>query len=168
MVMMQTTIQGHSYTLISARCSDVPFMSAIIRDVFDEYGWVFVELDELPDFVQYNEYYSDPQRARLYALTDSQGTILGSIALKVNAYGAYLSRVYLSQSHRGLGLGKWMTAQVMQIAINDGFKSLHLWTDTRFLDAHRMYERLGFQMSGELRSLHDVNHSFEYKMYIHF
>jgi len=143
-------------------------MSAIIRDVFDEYGWVFVEHDELPDFVHYNVYYSDPQRARLYALTDSQGTILGCIGLKVNAHGAYLSRVYLRQSHRGLGLGKWMTARVMHIAVIDGFKSLHLWTDTRFVGAHRMYERLGFQMSGELRSLHDVNHSFEYKMYIHF
>lgn len=37
-----------------------------------------------------------------------------------------------------------------------------LWSDTRFEDAHRLYERLGFQRGGE-RELDDVNETTEYR-----
>ena len=36
-----------------------------------------------------------------------------------------------------------------------------LWTDTRFLDAHRLYRSLGFREYGE-RLLHDSNNTKEY------
>jgi len=163
---MKTEIKGQSFVLRPAERSDIPVMSNIISTVFDEYGWTFVEIDELPDFVFYEKHYSDPERAYLFALTDESGQVIGSIAMKNGCRGPYLSRVYLRAEYRGLGLGKWMTNQVLEVAKSRGFNSAHLWTDTRFMDAHRMYERLGFRMTGELRSLHDVNRSFEFKMVV--
>ena len=160
----KTQLKGQTFVLRPAESSDIPVMSNIISTVFDEYGWTFVEIDELPDFVFYEKHYSDPERAYLFALTDESGQVIGSIAMKNGGRGPYLSRVYLRAEYRGLGLGKWMTNSVLEMARSQGFGSIHLWTDTRFLDAHRMYERLGFRMTGDLRSLHDVNRSFEFKM----
>lgn len=40
--------------------------------------------------------------------------------------------------------------------------SLHLWTDTRFTTAHRVYERLGYVRLPEIRELHDRSNSVEY------
>jgi putative acetyltransferase len=139
-------------------------ISEIISSVFDEYGWKFVEIDELPDFVFFEKHYANPENAVLFSIIDESDQVVGSIALKNDGRGPYLSRVYLRAAYRGLGLGKWMTNYMMEMAKSRGFNSIYLWTDTRFLGAHRMYERLGFRMTGELRSLHDVNRSFEFKM----
>jgi GNAT superfamily N-acetyltransferase len=94
----------------------------------------------------------------------ASGDIVGCIALKFNAEGPYLSRVYLRREVRGLGLGRWMSAQMLHIARKQGFLRIHLWTDTRFEDAHRMYQKLGFTFTGDIRSLHDINNTFEWKM----
>ncbi|MBA2735290.1 MAG: hypothetical protein H0U50_00740 [Pyrinomonadaceae bacterium] len=40
-------------------------------------------------------------------------------------------------------------------------KEIVLWADTRFIKAHRLYERLGFEKSGECR-LNDLNNSREF------
>lgn len=159
-----TQINGHTFVLRPATKPDLALMSDIIRTVFDEYGWTFVQIDELPDFVFYDKHYADPDETLLLALTTEEGEIIGSIAIKNVGRGPYLSRVYLKADYRGLGLGKWMTTQALAIARSRGSNSIHLWTDTRFLDAHRMYEQLGFRRTGEIRSLHDCNRSFEFKM----
>ena len=41
-------------------------------------------------------------------------------------------------------------------------RSLILWTDTRFEDAHRLYDRLGFIRAGHTRALNDGSNTIEY------
>lgn len=145
-----------------ARPDDIPAMAGIIADTFDEYGWVFVMEDELPDFLAYPSCY-DGTPNRLYAMTDEAGTVIGSIALKVGGEGAYLSRVYLARSERGRGFGKEMVAFILDVARKSGHRHVHLWTDTRFTTAHGLYERMGFRRQPAIRSLHDANNSFEFR-----
>lgn len=166
MTAAQINLSGRIFTLRMSIRSDIPVLSSIIDSVFSEYNWIFVEADELPDFVDFDTYYADESRARLFTVVaeGSPHKIIGCIALKFNAEGPYLSRVYLLEEYRGYGLGKWMTTQVMESARRAGFNRIHLWTDTRFVGAHHMYRKLGFTMTGEIRSLHDINNSFEYKM----
>jgi hypothetical protein len=40
---------------------------------------------------------------------------------------------------------------------------MELWSDTRFLDAHRLYERLGYRRTGRTRELHDLSDTVEYE-----
>jgi RimJ/RimL family protein N-acetyltransferase len=159
--------KNHSYRFRKFVPNDIPSLSKIIENVFIEYSWVYIEKDEVPDFVNFAEYYANGKKARLYTV-ELEGTsnpvIVGCIALKFNNEGPYLSRVYLTKAYRGLGLGKWMTNMVIDIARKEGHQTVHLWTDTRFLDAHAMYRRIGFERTTDLRSLHDVNTSFEFKM----
>jgi putative acetyltransferase len=39
---------------------------------------------------------------------------------------------------------------------------VELWSDTRFEDAHRLYEGRGYRRGDELRELHDLSGSVEY------
>jgi putative acetyltransferase len=43
-----------------------------------------------------------------------------------------------------------------------GVQAVELWSDTRFADAHRLYERRGYTRGPETRTLHDKSNSVEY------
>lgn len=171
--MAETTgiYQFKSLVMRPAVVSDVPVLISVIETVFEEYGWIFVASDEVPDFIGFESFYSDPLKGKLFSVydtSDPEPEPVGCIALKYNSEGPYLSRVYLSQKYRGLGAGKWMTSAVLEIARSEGYPNIHLWTDTRFTDAHQLYNRLGFKKTQDMRSLHDVNTSFEWKMVLNF
>ncbi len=53
---------------------------------------------------------------------------------------AYLCDVYVLESHRGLGLGKWLVQSVMAHPDLQGLRRFQLVTR----DAHGLYERHGF------------------------
>ncbi|MCH8495170.1 MAG: GNAT family N-acetyltransferase [Balneolales bacterium] len=160
------------FELRLASQDDIPALTRIIEDVFIEYGWIFVAKDELPDFLDFDVYFESntmqPGKPRLFKVertTDGgKSRICGCIALKFNIEGAYLSRVYLQENVRGKGVGQWIVEEVMGISRVEGGTEMHLWTDTRFEAAHRLYEKLGFAKTNEIRSLHDINNSFEWKM----
>lgn len=157
------TVNNKIFTLRTAIPSEIDTLAKIIEEVFTELGWVFVIDDELPDYVKYNDHYSDPEENGLFAM-ECDGTIIGSIALKHDGIEPYLSRVYLKKEYRGYGLGQWMTVCMMDLARKRGHQQMHLWTDTRFEVAHNLYHKVGFVMTREIRSLHDINNSFEWKM----
>jgi putative acetyltransferase len=43
-----------------------------------------------------------------------------------------------------------------------GASVVELWSDTRFADAHRLYERLGYRRGKHTRQLHDPSDTTEY------
>ena len=166
MAQFQFKVSDQIFTMEPTIESEIPQLSKIIESVFIEYNWIYVESDEVPDFLNFNQSYADPERGMIYTVKSITGKpeIIGCIALKFNNEGPYLSRVYLKEAFRGYGLGKWMSVEMMNLARERGFNHIHLWTDTRFIGAHHMYRKVGFSMSGLLRSLHDINNSFEFKM----
>ena len=58
---------------------------------------------------------------------------------------AYLCDVYVLESHRGLGLGKWLIETVMGHPDLQGLRRFQLVTR----DAHSLYARHGFEGLGE-------------------
>jgi GNAT superfamily N-acetyltransferase len=150
--------------------TEIEELIQVVREVFVEYDMIFDALDELPDYVRFGEYYAEnvPSVGRPFLCTvlapGEEGVIAGCIAQRFDEDGPCLSRVYLRPQYRAQGVGKWMVREFMDLLRQQGFDSMHLWTDTRFVPAHGMYEKVGFRMAGEIRSLHDVNRSFEWKM----
>jgi hypothetical protein len=49
-----------------------------------------------------------------------------------------------------------------EFARRAGAQRLVFWSDTRFTDAHRLYLRLGYSLSGETRELGDISQSREH------
>jgi GNAT superfamily N-acetyltransferase len=72
-----------------------------------------------------------------------------------------LKRLYVGPSARRQGLAAALVGVVEAHAIARGALAVELWSDTRFLDAHRLYERLGYLATGETRELHDPSDTTE-------
>lgn len=66
-----------------------------------------------------------------------------------------LKRLYVAGSHRRRGLASALTRSLADRAAGVGATALFAWSDTRFVDAHRLYERLGFVRSSFTRDLDD-------------
>jgi len=73
-----------------------------------------------------------------------------------------LLKLYVARSARRQGLGGTLVALVEAESATTGATTVELWTDTRFVDAHHLYERHGYVRNGATRELHDLSHSVEY------
>ena len=63
---------------------------------------------------------------------------------------------------RGAGQGRRLLLHAVDWARARGCERVELWSDTRFDQAHRLYERLRFRRAGA-RKLADVNETTEYR-----
>jgi putative acetyltransferase len=72
-----------------------------------------------------------------------------------------LRMLYVGKRWRRNGLGARLVRLVEEEARSRGAKAVFLWSDTRFTDAHRLYQRLGY-VRGATRELHDLSHTVEY------
>jgi GNAT superfamily N-acetyltransferase len=72
-----------------------------------------------------------------------------------------LKRLYVAAAARRRGLGERLVRWVEEHAAGLGADRLELWSDTRFEDAHRLYERLGWTDTGRRRDLHDPSDTTE-------
>ncbi len=143
-----------------ARKDDIDRLIEIIRDTIHSYGYIFELEFELPDFLDYDNYYGKG-RGELYVLEES-GVVAGCGALKLDGAIPYLSRIYVDERYRGHGYGKAIVQFLMKRNVELGNDALELWTDTLFRTAHKMYEKLGFTYTGRVRPLGDINNCFEY------
>jgi GNAT superfamily N-acetyltransferase len=82
------------------------------------------------------------------------GTAQVGLARLVTDYAtfAYLCDVYVLESHRGRGLGKWLIECVMAHPVMPGLRRLMLVTN----DAHGLYEQFGFVPASEPQKLMEI------------
>jgi GNAT superfamily N-acetyltransferase len=73
-----------------------------------------------------------------------------------------LVKLYVAPHRRGRGLGQELVAWAEERASALGATGIELWSDTRFLDAHRLYRRLGYTQTGATRALGDLSQTTEY------
>ena len=142
--------------------ADVPGVIRVIGGVFAEYGFVFEPAQELPDLFAFGRHYAPPGGA--FWVIRAGGEVVGSVAVERLAGGtAELHRLYLDAALRGRGLGRALVETVLTWCGREGIGHLVLWSDTRFEDAHRLYERMDFSKTGERELPGDVNQTREYR-----
>lgn len=90
------------------------------------------------------------------------GTVRACVGLKPHGEDAELKSLYVAAQARRRGLGERLTRLVEDTARQRGHRRIELWSDTRFADAHRLYERLGYRRLPETRDLHDRSNTTEY------
>lgn len=95
-------------------------------------------------------------------VAESAGRVVGCIALRptVDSETLELKSLYVARTARRAGLASRLVALVEQEAAGLGARQVALWSDTRFLDAHALYRRLGYREGGT-RSLADLSRSVE-------
>ncbi|HEV1284103.1 MAG TPA: GNAT family N-acetyltransferase [Bryobacteraceae bacterium] len=85
-----------------------------------------------------------PGGALLMAVED--GVAIGTCALLPMGDGAFeVAKMTVSETHRGLGLGKQLLAHVIEYARGTGAKRLYLETNRKLETAIHVYESLGFR-----------------------
>jgi GNAT superfamily N-acetyltransferase len=73
-----------------------------------------------------------------------------------------LERLYVNRRWRRQGLAAVLADLVENSAAEGGAREIELWSDSRFADAHRFYERHGYLRRGPDRELGDLSQTREH------
>jgi putative acetyltransferase len=146
--------------IVPATLADAPDVIALIGRVFVEYGWIWDPAAEVPDLLRWTPY--EPPHGAFFVIR-REGRVVGSVGVdRVADDTAELHRLYLDPAARGRGLGDALVETILGWCRDNGIGRLVLWSDTRFVHAHRLYLRHGFRQTGERVLPGDVNQSREY------
>jgi putative acetyltransferase len=140
--------------------SDSERLIRLIGDVFAEYPGCVLDVDgEMPHLRRPASAFA-AWGGRLW-VAELDGRVQGCVGFTVHEGVAELKHLYVSRPARGRGLGNRLCELVEQEAAQRGHHTIELWTDTRFRDAHRLYERRAYARGHQTRELHDLSASVE-------
>ncbi|MDQ0315261.1 GNAT family N-acetyltransferase [Amorphus orientalis] len=151
-----------TFHLRPALDGDGPALGGIIATIFADYpGCYFVE-EELPELAAPASHFAG-LGGSLWVV-EAGGQVVGSLAVAPTRDPQVheLFKVYLARSARGRGLARQLLARAEATARERGARRLRLWTDTRFVEAHRFYERNGFERLPVRRALADASDTWEF------
>lgn len=145
------------------RDGDAQDLFGLLSLCFAEYPGCFVDPHgDLPDLVHPARSFADKGGA-YWVVEDPSGRVGACVGVDFPAAGtAELHRLYVRPDLRGSGLGRRLVEHVEAEAASLGAQRMTLWSDTRFSNAHRLYERLGYRRAGEVRALGDISNSSEF------
>lgn len=162
--------------LRDARDEDAAALQSLIRACYDEYENCVLDTErEEPLLVAPASgiarlngrfWVVDADRNDGSTSSDVADGIIACVACAPSKHGARiieLKKLYVARPARRRGLGAALVGVVEREAISHGCRAVELWSDTRFLDAHRMYERLGYVRTGAIRELFDLSETVEYQ-----
>lgn len=150
------------------RDSDSDGLIELIGGCFAEYPGCVLDVDGEEPWLRTPAAIFTELGGRMWveALGGPDGPIVASVALKPSGPGVVeLKSLYVGAKARRSGLGKSLVTLVEDDARGRGATAIHLWSDTRFTDAHRLYEREGFVRQPETRALNDLSETVEYHYY---
>lgn len=146
-----------------ARDGDAEQLIALIGGVFEEYPGCVLDVDgEAP------ELRAIASRFRAWGgrfwVAERDRVVVGSVGVSParDPAGAELRKLYVHRSARRGGLGTRLCELVEADARARGARFVELWSDRRFLDAHRLYEGRGYERGEATRELHDRSSTVEY------
>ncbi len=145
-----------------ARDEDSDGLIRLIEACYAEYPGCVLDVEgEAPELIAPATWHTEAG-GRLWVV-ERGGAIVGSVALLPAAQGSMeLKKLYVSSDVRRFGLGARLCGLVEAEARSRGATALDLWSDTRFEDAHRLYEGRGYERGPDTRELHDASESVEY------
>ena len=123
-----------------AVASDSAAAAAIVRTVYEEFGFTWDEQGYHADLRDVEASYA------AFFVAERGGQIVGTAGL--TSHGS-LERLYVLSEARGSGAGSALLTAVAAEARRRGHVQLEIWSDKRFTDAHRLYERHGARVVGE-------------------
>jgi predicted GNAT family N-acyltransferase len=135
----------------------------LIGGCFAEYPGCVLEVDAEEPWLRRPASAYAEAGGRLW-VAELDGRVVACVGHKPHAGSASeLKNLYVAAAARRGGLGGWLVGVVETAARSAGATGIGLWSDTRFLDAHRLYTRLGYVNTGRTRELHDLSVTVEYE-----
>lgn len=146
-----------------ARDDDAEQLIGLIERCYAEYEGCVLDVDgEAPELRAIATYHA--QHGGRFWVAESSGQLLASAGLVAGSEPDVMEmkKVYVAKEARQVGLGARLCSLVEAEAMSRRATAIDLWSDTRFLDAHRLYEKRGYVRGTKTRELHDKSKSVEY------
>ncbi len=151
-----------SLPLRAATDDDSAAIVALIGSCFDEYPGCVLDLPGVDAWMRAPASAYDGSGGQLW-LVELDGMVVACVGYKPTGPGRVeLKSLYVAAAARRRGLGARLVGAVEQAARASGASVVELWSDSRFTDAHRLYERLGYRRGAQTRRLHDPSDTTEY------
>jgi putative acetyltransferase len=154
-------------TIRPATDADGDAVAGLIAEAFAEYeGCVFDRAAEFPELDALASHFTK-RGGTIWVAVDGDA-VIGSMALAPTgdadapAGALEIFKVYVARAARRRGVARALFDEALGRARRLGAPEVRLWTDTRFTNAHRFYERCGFVRVGEAREVHDLSATWEY------
>ena len=146
-------LDGRRFTIARATESDVPALVALLAD--DVLGVQRESTEVEPYLVAFQEIDRDPHQF-LVAVRDAEDNLVATMQLTLipglargGAKRLQIEAVRLASGTRGTGLGTALFEWAHHYGHQHGATLAQLTTDKTRTDAHRFYDRLGYQASHE-------------------
>jgi putative acetyltransferase len=166
-----------------AAAIDSPGIVRVVRAVFDEYHFTWDEGGYHADLYEIDAHYTS--RGHAFYVAEAWGVVVGTAALerfqplpgepgetvehlgfiRAAASDCALERLYVHPDARRQGIGAALIERVIGDARQENKQLMEIWSDKRFRDAHRLYERFGARNVGE-RICHDPDKSPEWGLVV--
>lgn len=148
---------------------DAEALRSLIGGVFAEYPGCVLDPDGLDADLAAWATHLDERGGDGWVVVDDADGVVACVGVAptsddlpgVEAGAVELKRLYVAAAARRRGLGRALVARVESWARDHGAGAVVLWSDTRFTDAHRLYERCGYRRTGRARQLHDPSNTTE-------
>lgn len=134
-------------------------IAAVIKSVFDEYGWPWDPKSENRDSYEIEAHYH--QRGGGFWVLEEDGAIIGTVGLRGTGTESTLYRLYLPKTQRGNGYGKLLFTHAIAEAKSRGYRSMEIWSDKTLDISHVMYKRAGAESIGD-RDVFDADYGVPY------
>lgn len=146
-----------------ARDDDAEQLISLIDRCYAEYEGCVLDVNaETPELRAIATYHA--KHGGRFWVAESDGRLLacaGLVATK-DPRVMQMKMTYVAKEARQVGLGARLCSLVEAEAMSRGASYIELWSDTRFHDAHRLYERRGYVRGPKTRELHNQSGSVEY------
>lgn len=138
------------FRLREAHLDDAIAARNLVFDVLQEFGLRPDPEGADRDLIEFEAHYGSGG-GWFCVLTDSEGAVVGTVALREVTSGVVeLRKMYLRSKHRGLGLGRALLETALDEAKRRGYRKVRLETATVLREAVRMYEGRGFRDATEV------------------
>jgi putative acetyltransferase len=165
---------GPTPVVRTAEDTDAAGLIALVGSCFSEYEGCVLETEhEMPHLLRVASHFAGVGGRAWVAVVDGSevdgsvvnGSVVGSVACRpaTDVGGLELQMLYVLGPWRRRGLGARFVGLVESEARRRGARFVELWSDTRFTDAHRLYRTLGYEQLPDVRELHDLSATREYR-----
>lgn len=144
------------------RDSDAEGFIALIGRCWSDYPGCVLEMEHEEQELFALESYCTGHGGALWT-AEEQGVVIGMAAILPSEGVAWeLKKLYVHPDAHGSGLGQRLLRTAEAHAASAGASRLVLWSDTRFIRAHRFYEKQSWVREGPIRALDDLSHTLEF------
>lgn len=130
--------------------ADAEAVASVILPIQREEFGIAVTREGQPDLADIANFYQSG--AGNFWVAESDGAIIGTVGLRdIGFKQAALRKMFVSAPYRGRahGVAQALLDTLVQWSEAQGLKSIYLGTTSKFLAAHRFYEKNGFAEVGE-------------------